>query len=555
MEAKMIRYHVRDLGKGFLEAGGINLDGAAAFTEIVQEFAGVTITNIASISDPTAPVVRFPNTFDGGHEGRWNFFSTAAGGINKDGVIVGTAETSAPNGAVVPTVAIQAAQQRLLRGQQPTPLSGFSSSRANDIGNDGTVVGECSNEQTSVATVWRNREPVRIDGGLASPLFSRTVAINNVGTALGFFRAVGGGLRGFLHDANGGVEPDVGPTGMDAFPSDINDGGRVVGSASDNRGWFSQRSGMAMRLALLPGTTTSGADGVNNLGAIVGACDGTACLWDEAIEPTMAAIDLNARSSTPDNGRLHRAVRINDSGLILCQGSSDLGQRRIYLLSPFVAMTPTVCAVSDQTLFSFQPRGGIFGVNLPCRSLRDGGIPQGALPVSKLCQLVSALDCPGCFRLVDAMCGDGWGIGVEGVPDGLSVSLYAGSRRIGDLRPGAPRGDDDKPFTSKAGKRVLEIVFKPNAKHEYFLMFDGSKKLAKPEAVFPVRLTIFRDHGDAGAGVPKAPGKPKAPAIGGKSRKPKTAERASSKPRAKAPKKKAPAAPAAKRKAKRGAKR
>ena len=217
-----------------------------------------------------------------------------------------------------------------------------------------------------------------------------------------------------------------------------------MGGTGDSRPWLSQGAAGLTILRLLAGTRTGVALGVSNTGAVVGFCDGTACLWDP--EDHLAPIDLNERASVPDGVRLQSATHINDSGLILCTGLSSQG-RRAYLLTPYLAKASSICDVSDQVLLSFDAQAGIFGVELPCRGPQ--AIPQGRVPVSKLCQLVSftALDCPGCMRLVDAPCGRGW-------------------------------------------------------KHEYWLVFEGPKTM-KQGFVFPVRLTIFREQGEGAE--PKTP--------------------------------------------------
>jgi hypothetical protein len=209
-----------------------------------------------------------------------------------------------------------------------------------------------------------------------------------------------------------------------------------------------------------------------------------ACLWDPE-QNSGRPIDLNTRTTVPDNGRLIRAHRVNDDGLILCEGYSDLGQKRVYLLTPYVSNHAPACVVPDRVLRSFS--GSTYGVSLPCTGIGD--IPMGIVPVSRLCQMAGgALDCPGCLRLVDAACGR-WGIGVEGVPDGMGVTLMADLRDVGPFETAKPR-HKGKPFTSKFGKRTLEIVFSPNGKKEYFVRFTG-RKSTKAGIVFPIRITVF----------------------------------------------------------------
>jgi len=482
----MIRYHVRDLGQGQLldSMGGINATGAAVFTEMPTLLPGVTPTNIAGVPSPDGEVFHFPNVFHT-HDG-WSYFGTLAGGLNNAGVAVGSA-TKQFDG---PSVAIKVQGPTLL--ETLLPLAGFSQSFGGDINDKNVVVGDSSSQATSVATEWRVREPSRLDDGLPGASYSRAMAINRTGSVAGVYGTSSGGARAFVRVSDSLTEANLGPEGTNTFANDINDGGRVVGSSADGRAWFWERGPGVTILA--PGSADGDANayGVNNLGAIVGTIGASAFLWDPS-QDNLAPIDLNSRATIPNHGNLSRAVRINDSGLILCEGASDLGPNRVYLLTPYMALQPHPCAVSDEVLMSFAPRDGVFGVNYPCRG--PGDIPQGVVPVSQLCQLVStdALECPGCMRLLGAPCGDGWVINVDGVPDDVGITLYAKSKKVADLRPGSPPAAR-KPFVSKTGRRTLEVVFSPSGKYEYFLLFRGPKG-ATAKSVFPVRLTVFRKTG------------------------------------------------------------
>jgi hypothetical protein len=493
------RYQIRDLGAGLLEPGGLSRDGATSFTAILEELSTFAITAIATVPYPYAPISRLSaearersDRLPAGGE----LFRSHAAGIDRGGDAVGWAVTAAPLGTTVITEALHVDAGRV--GRRLPPLAGFTSSAARAVGFDGTVVGDSSNGETTVATAWRGTEAIRLDGGLSDATFSRAVAINARGTILGVFQTGSGAVRGWLRDANGGVEPDVGPTGVDAFPSDINDSGRVVGAAADQRAWFAQRSGSATRLALLPGTAVSAARGVNSAGAIVGDCDETACLWSpsadgrrDAGERELPPVDLNDLGSVPDQGRLHRAVRINDAGLILCAGSSHRGQQRVYLLSPYLTAGPRAGEIPDGMLFGLQPRAGIFGVQLS-PGVHSDGVGRALLPLSKMCQLVSAIDCPACLRLGGAPCGSDWGVSVEGVPHGIRVTFWGGEDLLGELAPGPQRGDGD-PFTGKGGSSPpLELVFSPHHSQEYFLGLERVAQGSDAETAFPVRLTVFR---------------------------------------------------------------
>lgn len=497
---KTTRYQVRDLGAGLLEPGGLSRDGAAAFTAAIEELSTFAITAIATVAYPYAPVLRLAGEPAEPSVDGWDFFGSHAAGIDRAGVAVGWAVTAAPLGSGVTTEALCAEAARVRR--RLPPAAGFTSSTGRAVGPDGTVVGDSANAATSVATAWRGTEAARLDGGLPDPTFSRAVAINARGTVLGFYRASSGAVRGWLRDANGGVEPDVGPTGIDAFPTDLNDTGQVVGEAADQRAWFAQRSGSATRLALLPGTAISAARGVNNAGAIVGNCDETACLWAPPREGNPRAtevmpVDLNDLCCVPDRGRLHRAVRTNDAGLILCSGSSHRGQHRVYLLSPYLTAGPRGGEIPDEILFGLQPRAGVFGVQLSSGGSTSGP-SQALLPLSKICQLVSALECPTCLRLMDAPGGPSWGVSLEGLPTGVRATLLAGDVAIGELVPGPTRAEGASFMTAGGATSPVELVFSPRSGDEYFLSLEWKSQLPpQPGVIFPIRLAVFRPD-DAG---------------------------------------------------------
>ena len=152
----------------------------------------------------------------------------------------------------------------------------------------------------------------------------------------------------------------------------------------------------------------------------------------------------------------------------------------------------------DEILFGLDPRAAVFGIRLGPSS-EDGDPPRGRVSLSMLCRLVSALDCPSCLTLGEAPCGAGWGIGIEGVPDGVRVTLLEGGHRVGELAAGPPRGDGE-PFASRAGRRSLEITFAPRGPNEHVLVFEGDPVIGRAGAgvIFPIRLTIFRDDAAEG---------------------------------------------------------
>jgi uncharacterized membrane protein len=495
----LIRYSVRDLGRGEVEPGGINANGGAVFTEVTDQAPSSMRSNIAGVAEPTGPIFHFPNVFEThpGDQGQHHFFATDSGGVNDAGMSVGTASLYAPNGGFAVSRGIRVTGVSLQ--QILNPATGFTSSLAIDVSDDGTVVGHSASPAGSAATMWRAGQILRIDDGLVNSVSSLVAAINNAGQVVGrHFKgtATNARMRAWLRNADGTTDDQIGPADADGGASDINDGGRVVGYTTDGRAWLRDPGHAASILPSLPGGGYTVAQGVNNAGDVVGWSSAVACLWS-AEAHNSSVVDLNTVADLPLGVRLLRAMRINDGGLILCEGTGDTGLH-VFLLTPREAKAGLSCPIDEGTLLGYDIRGRIVGIGFACRI--SGDIPQGGIAVPRICQLAS-FDCPGCLQLQTGQCGD-WGFGFEGVPDGVGVTLHADGKKVAQARAVTKPRDGSKPFRSKAGNRALEIVFTPSGRHEYALVFQGPKSM-KTSFVFPVRMSVFRVEAKVPGGKPK----------------------------------------------------
>ncbi len=149
------------------------------------------------------------------------------------------------------------------------------------------------------------------------------VAVNNVNTVVGLRTDSTTGAQTPLISMDGGTwVPLPIPAGASgAFPTDINDEDVIVGVADMNSGrrairWIPSEAGYAVDvLPLLPGELASYANGINNLGQVVGARAGIVGApygFGWIYTDAGGLVDLNARFgwfATPED--------INDAGVIL----------------------------------------------------------------------------------------------------------------------------------------------------------------------------------------------------------------------------------------------
>jgi probable HAF family extracellular repeat protein len=235
------------------------------------------------------------------------------------------------------------------------PTLGGNNGGANDVSNDGQVVGLAEN--TTLDSTCSNSayqlEPVIWEKGVPNQL--RTVsgdpdgfvnAINDRGQAVGGSGDCLSGPAGALHAVlwQNGSPVDLGNLGGMLFSqgSNINDQGQVIGASDlpgDTNFWagpfinyhgFLWEKGALTDLGTLPGDTTSFPNSINNKDQITGG-GSRAILWDRG-----RLTDLNTLVPGPPFSPLYLlfAADINDRGEIVGQGLTINGELHAYLAIP-----------------------------------------------------------------------------------------------------------------------------------------------------------------------------------------------------------------------------
>jgi probable HAF family extracellular repeat protein len=156
-------------------------------------------------------------------------------------------------------------------GALGVPPTGFTSlsSQATDINAQGQVVGwSYTSDLNRRAFIWENGQMRRLPE--LESLFSRAFGIDNNGRVVGDFG--GSQTRRGFYWKNGTVQSIV-PASGTAFPAEINDEGKVVGSISFPDGTshaFLWRGGVTTDLGTLSGFASSSAQSINGAGTVVG---------------------------------------------------------------------------------------------------------------------------------------------------------------------------------------------------------------------------------------------------------------------------------------------
>lgn len=229
--------------------------------------------------------------------------SSSAFGINNLGQVVGFASpASGPPLAFLWTAAGGMTSLGALGGVSP-------SSGAEDINDAGQVVGSSSTTGGgSHAFLWTAAGGM-VGLGTLGGQNSRAQAINEAGQVVGQSDTTGGDEHAFLWTAAGGMV-DLGTLGgATSSASDINEAGQVVGRAELASGvehafLWTAAGGMVDLGTLGPAGTRSQADGINDLGEVVGRFvpdgDDRAFHWTAAggmVElPTLTGVESGARA-------------------------------------------------------------------------------------------------------------------------------------------------------------------------------------------------------------------------------------------------------------------
>lgn len=267
-----------------------------------------------------------------------------AADINNLGSVVGGSDTNIGE--------IHAFLWTATGGMQSLGTLGGAESRATSINDQGQVVGWSTiapGSFTRHAFLWTETGGMQDLGTLLGGDYSEAVSINNLGQVVGTAGSFGGsGSQSFLWSEAAGMQVlDIPPGFSSCDPVDINDLGQVVGNCcsgewcdtrhaflwaevtvmqdlgplwanginnlgqvvgrsdridpgSDNAYLWSPTTGM-QNLGTLPGGSGSLAEAINNVGQVVGASgtssgDGHAVLWQPASSQLDLSIDINPKS-------------------------------------------------------------------------------------------------------------------------------------------------------------------------------------------------------------------------------------------------------------------
>ncbi len=316
---------------GFLEATALNDMG-----DVVGQINGTLTSN----RRPHAGIWEDGTVSDLGMIGcRFsvsNCWSKALG-MNNLGTVVGESHLASPFGSPYYSYwSVYYAHEAIFRNGQVAPLKsiGWEYGAAEDINNRGTVVGH------SRSTDWVNANGdylvhgyVLKDGAIheigSYGQTSRAVAVNDSDVATGEI-AIEGYSRAYQW--TDGVVTVLGHLGgLTSRGKDIaNSGGAVVGESADAQGtthatlWVGTE---VIDLGMLPGSSTSSANAINEAHTIVGRSGKSAAMWQLG-----RIFDLNDYVVLADSVRLIEAIDINNHGEILAKGSDG----KFYLISPVV---------------------------------------------------------------------------------------------------------------------------------------------------------------------------------------------------------------------------
>jgi probable HAF family extracellular repeat protein len=287
-------------GDTFSEAASVRADGLAVGHSMRSSGARQAVVFAPSRVTPLATL--------GGN--------SAAHDVNRDGVVVGEAESTGV-GRTSPVWWDV--------GGAVTVLPGGHHGSARGVNDAGVVVGVVD-DQGAWAVRWERPDaPVvrlaTLPGGAAD---SAAYAVNAAGVAVGYSRGVDGVRHAVRWDAAGVRGLDAPPGRPSCFATDLNDAGTVVGScgAGDSRVAVRWDGAGAVTVLSTLGGSFSDAAGINDAGVVVGyaedgAGQGCAVRW--------SAFGLVTRLATL--GGLYGVVLdVNDAGTVVGRATTTAGQ-------------------------------------------------------------------------------------------------------------------------------------------------------------------------------------------------------------------------------------
>ncbi len=179
--------------------------------------------------------------------------------------------------------------------------------------------------------IWKKGGGIQNLGTLPGGYYSQALAINLEGVAVGFSNAADGNWHGFVWTGKKGMQ---GLTPVEHAYSTgangINNLGQIVGGSGNLATlWESDTNHTLKSLGVLTGQTWSTAFAINNATQVVGWSGFIAFIWTEK----GGMQDLNTLIPANSGCQLLAAYGINDRGQITGQGNIN-GQSHGFLLTP-----------------------------------------------------------------------------------------------------------------------------------------------------------------------------------------------------------------------------
>lgn len=324
------QYVIVDIGviapTDFAQGNRVSLTGVAtgrSFGNPTRAFSWTAGGGLVALPNPTSPARNY----------------CVGNGVNDLGAVVGNGTTTAFGSSPLPL---------LWQGGAVSVLAlpgGQTLGRANDVNNDGLVVGSIGSGSVEYGVMWNGGVPTVITAQTPGGSWLRTAySVNDAGRVVGFGIDPANAARnvGILYDAvaNTAAEVPALPGHNGTLPFDISNNGFVVGSSMLNQGsgmpfiWSAANG--TKEIALPPATSQGSCRGVNNAGWAVGTAGGVYAvpfLYDG--EQTYALADLLPPGSgwDLDTNTSSSAMGISEDGIIVGSGVLD-GAVRAYALIP-----------------------------------------------------------------------------------------------------------------------------------------------------------------------------------------------------------------------------
>jgi probable HAF family extracellular repeat protein len=324
LDAAVHGYRVTYLGE-LQEAGATFVHGLSYGGQVVGESGAVDGAGESAFGWKTGGVIRALGVLPGGDYSQ-------AFGVNDQGLIVGSSNTSSTLRAVVWSLDG--------RTQEIGTLPGDDASQALGVNSRGQVVGYSSGPRGTHAFLWTQQHGMQSLRGLPGSDYTQATAINDSGEMVGT-----SGAHAVLW-VPGHPVLDLGtlPGDRTSSAAAINNLEQVVGSSGRSHrshGFFWTRNGGMHDVGVLPGgNDDSQASGINDAGEVVGqAGDGEgnrAFLWTIG----RGLQDLNLLLSADSDVHMVAAIAINDHGQITGYGAPasvhvhHFNAPRAYLLTP-----------------------------------------------------------------------------------------------------------------------------------------------------------------------------------------------------------------------------